>query len=231
MKIKIVILVLIFAFVSQIGIAERPKISGDYEHGSRYALPYDEIGYPTPWIEVAEEFEEEAWAYNFRKGNFQVSQRLSKKFRYVVKYDFIWKDFFSATTNNKNMLNYYRTYSWINLNDHLDLKLEYYIRLQNYEFQPWDNLTHVPHMLLKWTINKKRNARLSVRYKDQRYDDPEETWKDKAQISSYVDYNEKIGDKLKFNVSYNYIFRRYTDNPDETNAVKKSISVGFDYQF
>jgi len=221
---------LIFLLSNQV-LAELPKISGNIEQGARYAIPYDEVAFPTPWIEVSKQYEEESWAYNFNKGYLQLSQKVNDKIRYVVKYNYIWKDFFDANTNNKNVLNYYRTYSWINLNDKLDLKLEYYLRHQNYNYRPWDNFTHVPHILLKWEINKKRDLDLSLRYKSQRYNKSSETWKDKDQISTSIGYKEIFGEKLGLKANYKYTFRQYTDNPDESNAVKKSLSIGFDYQF
>ena len=58
-----------------------------------------------------------------------------------------------------------------------------------------------------------------------------EEWKDKNQYDTYLGYKEKVSDKLTLNTKYKYTFRHYTDNPDETNAVRKSMSVGFDYQF
>jgi len=212
--------------------AKPPKVSGNYEQGSRYAIPYEELEYPTFWFEELEEdLEQESWAYNFEKGYLQVSQSVNKSFRYVVKYDYIYKDFFAAQTNNKNRLDYYRVYSWTDIPYNMRLKLEYYIRNQDYAVRPWDNMTHVPHILLQWKPNSKRKADLSVRYKAQRYDEISEIWKDKNQIDSYIGYQEKINDKLTLNTRYKYTFRHYTDNPDENNAVKKSLSVGFDYQF
>jgi len=211
--------------------AKAPKVSGNYEQGSRYAIPYDDIDYPSMWFEETEDIDQEAWAYNFSKGYLQLAQTINKDFRYVVKYNYIFKDFFAATTNNKNLINYYRTYSWIGLPYNLRLKLEYYIRQQDYSFRPWDNLTHVPHVLLKWKYDNKRSADLSIKFKAQRYDEEAEAWKDKNQVDSYIGYKEKITDKLTLNAKYKYTFRHYTDNPDETNAVKKSFSAGFDYQF
>ena len=72
-----------------------------------------------------------------------------KKFRYTVKYDYLDKDFFAATTNNKNRLNYYRIYAWTNISEKFRLKTEYYLRAQDYSIRPWDNITHVPHLLLQ----------------------------------------------------------------------------------
>ena len=211
--------------------AKAPKISGNYEQGSRYAVPYDEIEYPTWWFEEIEDIDQEAWAYNFDKGYIKLAQTINKNLKYVVKYDFLNKDFFAAITNNKNQLNYYRAYSWIGLPNNFKLKVEYYIRAQDYEFRPWDNLTHVPHLLLQWKPTKKRTADISLRYKAQRYDEATEVWKDKNQIDSYLGYKEKISDKLTLNTKYKYTFRKYTDNPDKANAVRRSFSVGFDYQF
>jgi len=228
---KILLILTILLVLSIKGYSKPPKISGNYEQGSRYAIPYNEFGYPTPWVEASEQFEEETWAYNFSKGYLKLSQRINKNYRYVVKYKYIRKNFYEADLNNKNRLDYYRTYSWIGLNDKMDLKLEYYLRHQNYYIQPWDNLTHVPHILFKWKINDKIKTRASVRYKSQKYKDPEETWKDKDYITSYVGYEQEITDNLELKGKYRYLFRRYTDNPEETNAVKKSLSAGFEYQF
>ncbi len=214
-----------------IGFAKPPKISGNFEQGSRYALSYDETGFPTPWVEATECDAVETWAYNFHKGYLQLSHKLNDRVRYVTKYNYIRKDFYAAETNNKNILRYYRTYSWIKLSNKFDLKLEYYLRQQDYYIRPWDNLVHVPHLYLKWAINKKRKANFSLRFKSQRYDDSKETVKDKNQISSYAGYKEKIGKNLTLKAKYKYIIRHYTDNPNESNAVKKSLSAGFEYQF
>jgi hypothetical protein len=229
---KLIFAVLTAVFVLSIkGYTKPPKVSGNIEQGSRYAIPYDDVGFPTPWVEATEGDAEESWAYNFHKGYLKLYHRLNDRIRYTVKYNYIKKDFFAAETNNKNILRYYRTYSWFKLSNAFDLKLEYYLREQNYYIQPWNNLVHVPHMLLKWEINDKRDASFSVRYKAQRYDDPEETWKDKNQVSSYVKYKEDILDNLSLNAGYRYTYRHYTNNPDESNAIKKSLSAGFDYQF
>ncbi|MFW6129682.1 MAG: hypothetical protein ACOC56_00770 [Atribacterota bacterium] len=229
-RILFFILTVVFIFYIK-GYSKPPKLSGNYEQGSRYALAYDEMGFPFPWIEASEQLEEESWSYNFNKGYLRLSQRINKNYRYAVKYNFIEKDFFGSDLNNKNILNYYRTASWIGLNDKMDLKVEYYLRHQNYYIRPWDNITHVPHVLFKFKVNNKINTRASVRYKSQKYKDPDETWKDKDYIVSYLGYNQKITDRLILKGKYNYLFRHYTDNPDQTNAVKKSLSVGFDYQF
>lgn len=214
--------------------AKPPKISGNYEQGSRYSIPYDEIKYPTWWFEEIEDIDQESWAYNYDKGYLQLSQTVNKKFRYSVKYDYLDKDFFAAMsdeTNNRNRLNYYRTYSWIGLPANFKVKVEYYLRQQDYVYRPWDNLTHVPHLLLQWKPDKKRTADLSMKYKAQRYDEVTEIWKDKNQMDTAIGYKEKVTDKLTLNTRYKYTFRHYTDNPDEPNAVRKSFSVGFDYQF
>ncbi len=211
--------------------AKPPKISGNYERGSRYAIPYDEIEYPTWWFEETEEIDQESWAYNYNKGYLKLSQIINKKFRYSVKYDYLEKDFFATATNSKNRLNYYRAYSWIGLPSNFKLKVEYYLRHQDYSFRTWDNLTHIPHILLQWKPAETRTADISLKYKAQRYDEETETWKDKNQVDSYVGYKEKVNEKLTMNTKYKYTFRNYTDNPTESNAVRKSFSVGFDYQF
>ncbi len=214
--------------------AKPPKISGNYEQGSRYSIPYDEIEYPTWWFEETEDIDQESWAYNYDKGYLKLSQTINKGFKYTVKYDYLEKDFFAAAsdnTNNKNRINYYRTYSWIGLPSNFRLKLEYYLRQQDYTFRTWDNLTHVPHLLLQWKPAKTKTADLSLKYKAQRYDEDTETLKDKNQVDSYIGYKEKVTDKLTINTKYKYTFRKYTDNPTESNAVRKSFSVGFDYQF
>ncbi|MFC2061450.1 DUF5777 family beta-barrel protein [Elusimicrobiota bacterium] len=228
---KIIKILFVLMLVTQSAFAKPPKVSGNYEQGSRYAVPYDEIEYPTWWFEETEEIDQETWAYNYDKGYLQVSQILNKDFRYAVKYDYLEKNFFAATTNNKNRLNYYRAYSWIGLPYNMRLKTEYYIRHQNYGIRPWDNMTYVPHLLIQWKPNTKRSTDVSVRYKVQRYDEDTEVWKDKNQIDTYVGYREKVSEKLTLNTRYKYTFRTYTDNEDESNAVRKSMSVGFDYQF
>ena len=49
--------------------AKSPKKSGNYEQGSRYAVDYDEVEYPTFWFEQAEEdIDQENWADNFEIG-------------------------------------------------------------------------------------------------------------------------------------------------------------------
>ena len=124
---------IIFTFVIMLLVAncyaKPPKVSGNYEQGSRYAIEIDEEDYFVfDLTEVDDVDEQEAWAYDFSKGYLQLSQTVNDKFRYVVKYDYLDKDFFAATsdaTNNKNRLNYYRTYSWIELPRNLKLKLEY----------------------------------------------------------------------------------------------------------
>lgn len=229
---KIIYLGLSFALLfSGVLRAKPPKVSGNYEAGSRYALPYDEIEYPTWYFEEIEDIDQEPWAYDFKKGYLQLSQVLKKDLRYVVKYNFIYKDFFAAQTNSRNLINYYRTYSWVGLPYNLNVKLEYYLRQQDYSYKPWDNLTHVPNLLLKWKPNTKRGADLSVRFKAQRYEEEAQEWKDKNQVDSYVGYEERITDDLTVNAKYKYTFRHYTDNPEKTNAARKSVSVGFDYQF
>lgn len=228
---KILIIILMVMLVSGTALSKPPKISGNIELGTRYPLPYDEIGLPIPWAEATGEYPVEAWAYNFHKGYLRLAQKVSKNFRYVVKYNYIWKDFYAAVTNNRNILNYYRAYSWIKLSKDFDLRLEYYIRQQDYTYRPWDNLTYVPHMLLKWKISDERRADLSLRTKFQRYSDPDEIWKDKNHISARLGYKEKIGERLSLKAKYNYTFRQYTANPDEPSAVKRSLSAGFDYQF
>lgn len=228
---KNLIIILMVMLVSGTALSKPPKISGNIEQGTRYPLPHDEIGFPTPWIEATEEYPVESWAYNFHKGHLQLAQKVSKNFRYVVKYNYIWKDFYAAETNNKNILSNYRVYSWIKLSKDFNLRIEYYIRQQNYNYRPWDNFTYVPHILLKWKITDKRKADVSLRSKFQRYSDPGQIWKDKNQISAGLGYKEEIGERLTLKAKYNYTFRRYTDNRDETNAVKKSLSAGFDYQF
>ncbi len=220
-----------FFIISVKGHTKPQKVSGNIEQGSRYAIPYDEAGFPTPWIEATGDSADETWAYNFHKGYLKLYQRLNDKFRYTLKYNYIKKDFFEATTNNKNILRYYRAYSWVKLSNALNMKLEYYLREQKYYIQPYNNLAHVPHVLLKWEISDKRDASCSVRYKAQRYDDPDEVQKDKNQVSSYLKYKEDILENLTLNAGYRYTYRHYTENPDKSNAVKKSLSAGFDYQF
>lgn len=51
-----------------------------------------------------------------------------------------------------------------------------------------------------------------------------------AQIHT-VGYKEKVSDKSTLNTKYKDTFRTYEDNPTESNAVRKSILAGFDYQF
>lgn len=228
---KILFLLVFGCLINTNLYSKPPKISGNYEQGSRYAIPYDEMEYPTFWFEEAEDIDQESWAYNFEKGYLKLSQQVNKDIRYTVKYDYIYKDFFAATTNNRNRLNYYRAYSWFNVPYNFRIKLEYYIRQQDYTFRPWDNLTYIPHVLFQWKPNKKRTADLSLRYKEQRYDEDTETWKDKNHIDTYLGYKEKVSEKVTLNTKYKYTFRHYTDNPDESNAVRKSFSVGFDYQF
>ncbi len=228
---KFIVMLIVVFLAAGIGFAKPPKISGNFEQGARYALPYDETGFPTPWVEATEGDAVETWAYNFHKGYLKLYHRLNKTVRYIAKYNYIWKDFHAAKTNNKNILRYFRTYSWIKLSNKFDLKLEYYLRQQHYYIRPWDNLEHVPHLYLKWDINKKRKANFSLRFKSQRYDVPEETTKDKNQISSYARYKEEIGENLTLKAKYKYTFRHYTANPDKSNAVKKSLSGGFEYQF
>lgn len=111
---KIASLIVVCSLIILETHAKPPKISGNYEQGSRYAIDYDEIEYPTFWFEeVEEDIDQETWAYNFEKGYLQLSQQINKDIRYTVKYDYIYKDYFAANINNKNRLNYYRTYSWL----------------------------------------------------------------------------------------------------------------------
>ncbi len=44
-------------------------------------------------------------------------------------------------------------------------------------------------------------------------------------------FDNTFNDSLTLNAKYKYTFRTYEDNPTETNAVRKSFSAGFDYQF
>jgi hypothetical protein len=212
--------------------AKPPRLSGNFEQGSRYAISEEELDFPAIMFdEVDEDIDQETWAYEFTKGYLQLSQTLNDRMKYVFKYDYLYKDFFAADTNNRNRLDYYRTYSWIGLSDALKLKVEYYLRNQDYEFRSWDNLTHVPHMLLQFKPDDRRAASISLRYKAQRYNEATEEWKDKNEVISYLAYKEKVFDKLTVNAKYKYTIRHYTDNPDETDAIKKSFSMGFDYQF
>ena len=113
---KEIIILGIVTVVSTSIYAKPPKVSGNYEQGSRYAIDYDEIEYPTFWFEEMEEdIDQESWAYNFEKGYLQMSQEINKDLRYTVKYDYIYKDYFAAAINNKNRLDYYRVYSWVDL--------------------------------------------------------------------------------------------------------------------
>ena len=231
---KILLAVITVFSVSNL-YAKPPKISGNYETGDRYAIDYeeDEIDYSYLFGD-AEEADQEAWAYKFDKGYLQLSQTVNDRVRYVIKYDYLDKDFFAATsdaTNNSNRLNYYRAYAWFGLTESLKLKAEYYLRAQDYEHRDWNNLSHVPHLLLQWSPAKTRTADVSLRYKAQRYDDETEAWKDKNQVDSYIGYREKLTDSLTLNARYKYTFRAYDDNPDQSDAIKKSFSAGFDYQF
>ncbi len=184
-------------------------------------------------MELTEEYEQETWAYKYDKGYLQVAQNVSGRFRYTARFNWNRKDFPHATLNNRNILRYYRTYCWIGISDALNLRLEYYLREQDYKFRSWDNLTHVPNMRLRWDIDRerKRRANLFLRFNSQRYADEEETWKDKDQISARVNYREEIFNRFLLKAQYSYVFRQYTDNPDESNAVKKAVSTGFEYQF
>jgi hypothetical protein len=139
-----------------------PKISGNIEQGSRYALPYEESGTLMPWIEATEEGSQESWSYDFSKGYLQLYQQLNSKVRYTVRYNYIKKDFYAAETNNKNDLNYYRAYSWIKLSELFNLKVEYYLRHQAYAYRPWDNIMHAPNMQLRWDIDKSKKRRANL---------------------------------------------------------------------
>ena len=212
--------------------AKPPKVSGNYEQGSRYAIDYDEEDIVSSLFEdINEELDQETWAYDYTKAYLQLSQEIKKGLKYTLKYDYLDKDFFAATTNNKNRINNYRIYSWMDLPQNFRLKAEYYLKHQDYTYRDWDNMTHVPHMLLQWKPVKGRIADLSIRYRTQKYSEDTEAEKDKNQVSTYLGYKEKLNDNLTLKAKYKYTFRKYTDNPTETNAVRKSFSAGFDYQF
>jgi len=227
---KILVCFMVIGFSAAGAFAKPPKLSGGVEQGERYPLPYTEEGEITPWAEATEDDEAEAWAYTFNKGYLQLAQTINDRLRYVVKHNYVTKDFTQTDNTNKNIINYYRAYTWIKLSSAFDLKLEYYLRHQNYFLMPWDNMTYVPHMVVKWNISDKRVADFNYRFKVQRYDDPAETWKDKNETFFNLGYKEEIK-SLTLRTEYKYIFRGYTANPDEANAAKKSLSVGFDYQF
>jgi len=234
---------LIFALVGALlfvwveGHSRPPKVSGNFEQGSRYAVPYDEFAYPLPlWQEgLDEEFEQETWAYNYHKGYVQVAQVVNPRFRYTARVNWNWKDFphQDPELNHRNVMRYYRTFCWITLSSDLALRLEYYIRDQAYKIRPFDNLTHVPGLQLRWDIDKerKRRANLFLRLNSQRYAEDSETWKDRDHWSARVNYREEVFGGLLLNAQYAYTFRRYTDNPDRTSAVKRAVSGGFEYQF
>jgi len=228
---KILVCLMVLCFSAALYAATPPKLSGNIEQGTRYALPYDDAGFPTPWVEATEQSKVESWAYNYHKGFLQVAQKVSSRLRYVVKYNYIWKDFIKADNTNKNLINYYQTYAWIKLNPALDLKVEYYLRHQDYYYMPWNNLTHVPYMYLKWKISDKRKANAALRFKAQRYADPGETWKNKNETVFNLGYKEEVGKSLVLRTEYKYTFRHYTNNIDEKNASKKALSAGFEYQF
>ncbi len=232
---RLFILLFLFLLLPALVWARPPKVSGNYERGSRYAVAYDDPVLPVPWIEFveAEELEQESWAYNFHKGHLQVSQILSSRFRYTTRFNWNHKDFPYADINNRNIMRYYRTFCWIGLSRDFDLRLEYYLREQVYEFRPWDNLIHVPSMQIRWNIDRerKRRANLFLRLNAQRYAEESETWKDKNQLSARINYQEEVFERLILKAQYSYVFRRYTDNPDQVSAEKKSISAGFEYQF
>lgn len=213
----------------------KPTISGNVEQGSRYAVPYDDLDVFPLVTEFTEEFEQESWAYNYRKGYLQVTQTLNPKFRYSARVnwdakEFPWQD---LALNNKNTVVYYRTYCWITFSKALALRLEYYLREQKYDTRPWDNLTYVPNLQLKWDIDpsRKRRANLFVRLNSRRFDDEGEVWKDRDQVSARINYQEEVFGRLLLKAQYSYVFRRYTDNPDRANAEKKAISAGFEYKF
>jgi hypothetical protein len=227
---KLLVIMAICLMGYSISFAKAPKIAGNFESGSRYSVEYDELE-EIFFHEDTEDMEQETWAYDFQKGYLQLSQEVNKNLRYSLKYDYISKDFYAATTNNKNKLDYYRAYSWIGLPSNFKLKVGYYVRQQDYTIRQWDNMTHVPNMLLQWKPDSKKVASLSMRYKAKRYDESTETWKDADEIASYIGYTTKVWQGLTLNTKYRYNFRRYVDNPDKSNSVKKSLSVGFEHQF
>jgi len=213
----------------------KPKLTGNVEQGSRYAVPYDEIGLPSVWTEFSDEFEQETWAYNYNKGYLQVAQTINPRFRYSTRISWDSKDFpwQEPDVNNKNTMWYYRTYCWITFSKELALRLEYYLRDQQYDIRPWNNLTHVPSMQLRWDIDKerKRRANLFLRLNTRRFSDEDEIWKDRDQLSARVNYQEELFARLLLKAQYSYTFRRYTDNPNQTSAEKRAVSAGFEYQF
>ena len=210
-----------------------PRISGNIESGSRYALPYEEFGVPFPWTEYAADFEQESWAYNYHQGHVQVSQTVNSRFRYAARFNWISRDYPYADLNNRNVMRYYRSYCWLNLHRNLALRVEYYLRQQVYEWRPWDNLTHVPNIQIRWDIDRerRRRANLFLRLNSRRFLDAGETWKDRDQLSARVNFQEEVFERLILKAQYSYNFRHYTDNPDQTTAVKKALSAGFEYQF
>lgn len=222
-------------FIPSAASPRPPRISGNFERGSRYAVPYDEIGLPSAWAVLPEEFEQETWAYEYNKGYFQVAQRVNPLFRYSARLSWNSKDFpwQEPELNNKNTMWYYRAYCWLTFSRELALRLEYYIRDQRYEIRDWDNMTHVPSMQLRWDIDRerKRRANLFLRYNTQRFAEEEESWKDKNQISARVNYQEEVFGNLLLKAQYSYVFRRYRDNPDRSSAVRRAVSTGFEYQF
>ncbi|GEM_PF-2809162 len=232
---KIIMLMVIFLLFPLILKAAAPRVSGNIEQGSRYAVPYDKFGTLTPWMELKDENEQETWAYNYNKGYLQVAQRLTPGFRYTARFSWNWRDYPYAEPelNNKNVMRYYRTFCWITLSDDFDMRLEYYLRQQVYEVRPWNNLIHVPNLRLRWNIDRqsRRRANLFLRLNSQRYADEGEIWKNRDQFTARVNYQQEVYEKLLIKAQYSYALRKYTDNPDESTALKKSASAGFEYQF
>lgn len=222
-----------FLFLPALSHPRPPKVSGNYEQGSRYAIAYEDPATPLlPWTEFIQE-EQDRWSYKFNKGHLQLSQVLNNRFRYTARFNWNQKDFPYADINNRNIMRYYRAFCWIGLSDDFDLRLEYYLRDQVYDFRNWDNLIHAPNMRLRWNIDRgrKKRANFFLRLNSQRYAEDSERWKNRDHWSARINYQEEVYEKLLLKAQYSYAFRRYTENPDQSPAEKKSISAGFEYQF
>jgi len=109
MREKFLTLVFLFLVLGNL-LAKPPEVSCNFEHGSRHTEYLEPYVLPSLWIETTEKEELESWAYNYHKGYFKFSHPVSKRLRYERKYDYIWKDFIKEGNDNKNILNYYRTF-------------------------------------------------------------------------------------------------------------------------